>query len=69
MYVCVCVFNVCVSLHTCVHMWKSGDNLEDSILFFYHVGSRDATQFFKFLYLLILLIGPTFIKVCVCVCV
>lgn len=27
-----------------VHVWRSGDNLQELDLFFYHVGSMDQTQ-------------------------
>ena len=38
----VCVYVVCVSTHGCavVCVWKSEDNLQESVLSFHHVGSK-----------------------------
>lgn len=36
MYECACVW--------CVHVWVSEDNLQKSVLFFYHLGPVDSTK-------------------------
>lgn len=43
-------------------VWRMKDNLQEAVLFFYHVGFQVGKHGSKSLYLLSYLVGPRFLK-------